>query len=589
MYVLLVTIVMIVSGTFIVTLVRNDTYERLRVEFQSAASSLKTALTELSDKEELEKELIEKIQEQGIVFKDKVIYLLDAKGNTIYTTARQEERKEKLYTRGVMAATRGETTKELDRVYSEDLDGNTVLVRGYAEPVLMNDGTVNFILYIQYSVDKMDAVETTLNGTIVIILLAVIFAILLASLLGFLFSKNLTGPIIALTVKARDIAKGDFNQSVHSIDVRSGDEIGELAKTFNYMAEELNTTMSEITSEKNKLETVFTHMADGILVFDTNGNLIHSNPAAYNMLEVTELGNTFDQVFKYYADQMDFNVLNKLEKNRIKRYLIPVNDNYINICFATYTDRAKHSIGLIAVLQDVTEQKKLEEMQKEFVANVSHELRTPLTTIKSYAETLTNGAMEEKEIANNFLGVINHEADRMTALVQDLLELSRLDNKQTKFDMKLILLNEIVEQSIQKYQIHAQKKYQNMRYHDIDHQYKIIGDASRIEQVIKNVVSNAVKYSPEHADIDVRLVDKKDKIEVQVQDTGFGIPKEDLPRIFERFYRVDKARSRAMGGTGLGLAIAKEIMDCHGGDIRVESEDGNGTIFYLDFPIEDVN
>lgn len=589
MYVLLVTIVMIVSGTFIVTLVRNDTYERLRVEFQSAASSLKTALTELSDKEELEKELIEKIQEQGIVFKDKVIYLLDAKGNTIYTTARQEERKEKLYTRGVMAATRGETTKELDRVYSEDLDGNTVLVRGYAEPVLMNDGTVNFILYIQYSVDKMDAVETTLNGTIVIILLAVIFAILLASLLGFLFSKNLTGPIIALTVKARDIAKGDFNQSVHSIDVRSGDEIGELAKTFNYMAEELNTTMSEITSEKNKLETVFTHMADGILVFDTNGNLIHSNPAAYNMLEVTELGNTFDQVFKYYADQMDFNVLNKLEKNRIKRYLIPVNDNYINICFATYTDRAKHSIGLIAVLQDVTEQKKLEEMQKEFVANVSHELRTPLTTIKSYAETLTNGAMEEKEIANNFLGVINHEADRMTALVQDLLELSRLDNKQTKFDMKLILLNEIVEQSIQKYQIHAQKKYQNMRYHDIDHQYKIIGDASRIEQVIKNVVSNAVKYSPEHADIDVRLIDKKDKIEVQVQDTGFGIPKEDLPRIFERFYRVDKARSRAMGGTGLGLAIAKEIMDCHGGDIRVESEDGNGTIFYLDFPIEDVN
>jgi two-component system sensor histidine kinase VicK len=239
---------------------------------------------------------------------------------------------------------------------------------------------------------------------------------------------------------------------------------------------------------------------------------------------------------------------------------------------------------MICVIQDITEHKKLEEMQKEFVANVSHELRTPLTTIKSYTETLLNGAMEEPEIAENFLNVINNEGDRMTALVQDLLDLSRLDNKQTTFIMEELNLNLLLEDSIEKYSIHVKKKKQTLAYIPARKAHKVLGDANRIEQVIKNIISNAVKYSGEETTINVSIFEQNENVIIKVEDSGFGIPEEDLPRIFERFYRVDKARSREMGGTGLGLAIAKEIMEYHGGHISVESQLGRGTTFMLHFP-----
>lgn len=232
----------------------------------------------------------------------------------------------------------------------------------------------------------------------------------------------------------------------------------------------------------------------------------------------------------------------------------------------------------------MTEQKELDEMRKEFVANVSHELRTPLTTVKSYAETLLDGAIEDKNLAVSFLQVINNEADRMTALVQDLLELSRLDNKQVKFNFKSVNITQLIIKSVEQHQILAQKKNQKLDYSISNKKIVVNIDSERIQQVLSNVISNAIKYSPENAEINVKLYEEDDFALVSVSDTGFGIPESDLPRIFERFYRVDKARSRKVGGTGLGLAIAKEIMELHNGKIYAESEYGNGTTITLKFP-----
>ncbi len=322
-------------------------------------------------------------------------------------------------------------------------------------------------------------------------------------------------------------------------------------------------------------------MTDGILVFDKIGMMIHSNPASISMLRI-EKQISYQEVFKPYLD-VSYRELKELVRDETISHIVAVEGKYFSVYFAKFLDQYNEAVGIICVIQDVTEHKKLEEMQKEFVANVSHELRTPLTTIKSYAETLLEGALDDRETAERFLGVINHEGDRMTALVQDLLELSKLDNSQIQFSMNDINLEHIVADSVDKYIIHSDKKRQSMMYHPPSFPCRIIGDGNRVEQVIKNIISNAVKYSQEEALIEISVKDSGKYYNVCVSDNGMGISKEDLKRIFDRFYRVDKARSREMGGTGLGLAIAKEIMEFHGGKIEVTSEVGKGTTFELYF------
>ena len=242
--------------------------------------------------------------------------------------------------------------------------------------------------------------------------------------------------------------------------------------------------------------------------------------------------------------------------------------------------------GVVVVLQDITEQKKLDDMRKEFVANVSHELRTPLTTVKSYTETLLDGAMEEEELAKEFLTIINSEADRMAFLVRDLLQLTRFDNKQVRLDMTEIEMNDFLNMTVRQNKIHAEAKNQQLSFRPYEHMVVVHGDRDRVGQVVNNIVTNAIKYSLEQATIRIFITEDEKYFKINVKDTGMGISREDLPRIFERFYRVDKARSRAMGGTGLGLAIAKEIMETHGGKLTAESEYGKGTTMTMWFPKE---
>lgn len=584
MYVLLVIIVLIMSGSLIVWQTSSNEYKNLRKDIETSALFTKDVIITIletgisSDKipSAIADDLKVTFAQNNNMYLDKKIYLLDKTGNVIFPD--QEQGAElNFYYPQVMGALYDNKIEELDTVILTDYDYE---FKGYAEPIYGSDG-VEYVLYILASTEK---ITNMMQDTIGVIVLSMIFAILMAGILGVIFSGFLTKPISILSKKAQDMAFGDLDNPIQHY---SDDEIGQLTNNFNTMAASLKDTLEQISGEKNKLEIVFSHMTDGILVFNKAGELTHYNPASVDMLNITKQ-QTYEDVFKEYLEVPFKVVFNKVIYDSTQ-HIIKVKSRYYNICFAKFLSQSETQSGMICVIQDITEHKKLEEMQKEFVANVSHELRTPLTTIKSYTETLLNGALAEPEIAENFLNVINYEGDRMTALVQDLLDLSRLDNKQTTFIMEELNLNMLVEDSIEKYRIHAEKKRQSLTYLPSKKPYKVLGDANRIEQVFKNIISNAVKYSAENTAISVSVYEQDQHVVIKVKDSGFGIPEEDLPRIFERFYRVDKARSREMGGTGLGLAIAKEIMEYHGGHISVSSQLGTGTTFFLHFPLGSVS
>jgi two-component system sensor histidine kinase VicK len=452
----------------------------------------------------------------------------------------------------------------------EQYDGRVFF--DYARPV------GDFVLYFRYYQAEWQPV---VNNFSKIIMSSLLIAFVIAFILGYILSKTVTVPIVRIMHKAESIASGDFDQV---LEVRSDDEIGRLTSTFNYMAENLKNTLVQISSEKNKIETILNYMTDGVVAFNMDGEVIHTNPACRQMLGKEESEGTFNDYAKRYGLNVRLNDIIHQKSPAMNETKINVDDKILRVYFAVFTDEMKQPGGIIAVLQDITKQQKLEEMRKEFVANVSHELRTPLTSIKSYAETLLDGALEDNEIAVNFLKVINSEADRMTRLVKDLLQLSRLDNQQMQWNMKKVSLVELVKSSVDKIMMEAKAKGQRLECLSENEIPDIMADYDRLEQVMLNILSNAIKYTPERGKITISVAKVSGDICVKIADNGIGIPKEDMTRIFERFYRVDKARSREMGGTGLGLAIAKEIIEAHSGSITITSETGGGTEVTVKIP-----
>ncbi|NDL66419.1 ATP-binding protein [Anaerotalea alkaliphila] len=575
-YVLLVVIVMIASGSLIVWLTSSNEKQAIEEELRSSVANISIWIDTDKPVEEVKQDIQAVIQNAADYYSTKKVYLLDPEGNILYPFL-ENPQEYRFYTPQVMAAGVNRSLEAMDEV---QLRGESTQYRGYAQPILLGEEVV----YVIYVLAPVTAALQKLQDTLMVLLLSVVLAMAVSVVLGFVFSSFLTQPIIALTSKAREMALGNLN---NPIAVHSDDEIGDLSKAFNTMASSLNEMLEQVSSEKSKLETVFHHMTDGILVFDREGRLAHSNPASEKMFQVQPTAG-FREILGAHLGTDYPSIMEILEKpgqeTAVVKYLVRLGETYLNLSFARYLDKNSQFKGIICVIQDITDHKKLEELQKEFVANVSHELRTPLTTIKSYAETLLDGALEDPETAKRFLEVINHEGDRMTTLVQDLLELSRLDNRNVRFSMGVLDLDRLIQENIDKYRIHAAKKLQVLEYQRPPGPTEILGDMNRIEQVLKNIVSNAVKYSPERTAIRLGLHLEKEWVVVRIQDNGIGIPEEDLPRVFERFYRVDKARSRSMGGTGLGLAIAKEIMEMHGGRIVVESVLGEGSSFRLYFP-----
>lgn len=571
MYLGLVLIVMIVSGTYILLSLRNIEINKSRQQLETYAERINEQVIEGGNPEEFQGNLLKTVSNavgiQGNI--------LDESGETLASTTVTEAPYPVYTDQSIIAAMNGMTSFSTQKK-STDSFGLLREWMSYAIPVGAGENT--YIIYTRLDASDM---QTSLNETTNTIVAAVAIALFLAAVMGYVFAQTLTGPILALTKGAKNLAEGNMNQSLK---VRSSDEIGQLTSSFNYMASELAKNMTEISREKNRLEILLHNMSDGVISFSKDGELMLANTAAAVMLGVEKMEMSLTEFLRAY--DISSSVYLDMGNEPSKKVTFPVGKQFINANFTPYFNAAGQVEGLVVVLQDITEQKKLDDMRKEFVANVSHELRTPLTTVKSYTETLLEGAIEDKEIAMDFLGIIDSEADRMAFLVRDLLQLTRFDNKQVRLDMTEIEMNDFLNMTVRQNKIHAEAKRQMLSFEPYAHMVVIHGDRDRVGQVVNNIVTNAIKYSLEQATIRIYITEDEQYYKIHVKDTGMGISREDLPRIFERFYRVDKARSRAMGGTGLGLAIAKEIMETHGGRLTAESEYGKGTTMTMWFPKE---
>ncbi len=448
----------------------------------------------------------------------------------------------------------------------------------YAIPLKSGDE----VIYIVYVNDSKEETSAILRNIFTIIVQALLLGIALSLVFAVLLSITIISPIKSLTQKSKNIASGDFE---NTIEVKSPDEIGQLTDTFNHMASELKATLGAIRGEKEKVETIVKYMTDGVIAFDIAGNIIHINPAARSMLSLDENENkTFDELFSEHEVKIG-QILYFKHFQAIER-IFNINGKEISAYFAPFMTNDK-SGGIVVALHDITERERLERSRKEFVANVSHELRTPLTTVKSYSETLCDSIADDtydKDMFVSFLKIINNETDRMTRLVKDLLLLSSLDHSIKDTAKEEIDIEFLTGSIVEKLQHAAKEKYQQLVYEPVNKLPVFIGNADRIEQVITNIITNALKYSAERGRIIVTTMYMFDSINIKVKDNGIGIPEKDLEHIFERFYRVDKARSREMGGTGLGLAIAKEIIEAHGGSISIKSQPGIGTEVLIKLP-----
>ena len=444
----------------------------------------------------------------------------------------------------------------------------------FAMPVERDGETL--IIYTRISTRFMNE---SLSNTAFTLVLVVGIALLLTLVLWFFLADTLTSPIITLSRHAKAIAAGDFS---HDIEVKSNDELGQLAANFNNMAQALNTTLKNMESESNKREAILQNTSQGVLAYNTAGDLIHANNASVELLPTLRIEETsFSNLVEFLG--LDAADMHNLRPDESRETTCQVGNHVVLAHITSYNNHMGDIDGFVVVLQDISRQAKLDSMRKEFVANVSHELRTPLTSILAYTETLRDGAMEDHKLAEDFLKIIDEEAQRMSNLVSDLLELSRIDSNQSHMEMDVIDLAGLLRLAVRQSQFLAAQKNQIIHIGPLPGTCFIEANAARINQVITNILSNSLKYSPESTTVTVSLETSQQFYYIMISDEGIGIPQESLDRIFERFYRVDKARARAMGGTGLGLAIVKEIMEEHGGRVQISSKMGKGTTLSLRF------
>ena len=419
--------------------------------------------------------------------------------------------------------------------------------------------------------------NTRTNINTVLIISGIVFTIITIFIAMFL-SKFVIYPVNKLIQSAEKIKEEDKNIVTKG---KKKKDVGNLENVFDMMTTELTEKLSEVSTQKNQIETILLHMTDGIIAFNMKGEIILINPAAKNFLSIGPEDIMFDDIFKKFKLDINMEKIIYLESWTSTEQRLKVEDKYVKVLFAPFKDESDRPNGVIAVIQDITEHVKLDNMQKEFVADVSHELKTPITSIMGYADTLLEG---EYETQDKFLNVIASEARRMARLVTDLLTLSRYDSNKKGTQKESFDLGDLVKRCQEKLGIEIQKKNHNVSCFVTADVPPVYADKYDIERVVLNILTNSIKYTPEGGEIKIYVGFVYNDAYIKVFDNGIGIPEEDLNRIFERFYRVDKARTREMGGTGLGLSIAKEILDKNGGSIDIKSVVGQGTEVVVRIP-----
>lgn len=424
-------------------------------------------------------------------------------------------------------------------------------------------------------------IKEQIGQTEVITIIAIGSFSVIMILIGYFNAKSVVKPVNSLIESAEKIAKGEEVEIAH-LDKKKT-QIDELVNAFSLMTKELKQNLNEMGKQKKQIETILLHMTDGIIAFDMEGKIIHINPAAKSLLQLDRQDNNFNKIFQKLNTDINLEKIVYLENWTSSEQRLNIGEKYVNLLFAPFQDENDKPAGVIGVIQDITQHVKLDNMQKEFVADVSHELKTPITSIMGYADTLLESEYD-REMQAKFLGVISSEARRMARLVTDLLVLSRYDNKKITKEEVEFDLGDLTKKCIERLKFEIEKKNHHIECFVTANVPPVRADKYGIERVILNIITNAIKYTPENGVIKVYVGFVYNDAYIKIIDNGIGIPEQDLSRIFERFYRVDKARTREMGGTGLGLSIAKEILDQNNGSIDIKSEVGKGTEIVIRVP-----
>ena len=541
---LLITSLMAVVGAFLTISVSGfftDTfYEQINSVFGADqlefVSSVRGEAAQANGAERIRDLLDLTAGKLGIDYRTRNYFILDGETGAYLTGSADESAMPREQSPNLLTARNAVLRR--DETGVGDISDVTADYMDAAIPIFGGDNA--FIIYI---VDTRDTVSGLNSQLFQLIMQALVIGLLISVLLSFLLSKTMVGPIEKLTAGAEKVAAGDFDSA---LPVESTDEIGVLTGTFN------------------------------------EGLLMHCNPAANTMLQQTITpANTYEELF---GTLFPFQEMLELQRPNFAEGELLAGEKTLEVFLAPFSDRERG--GVLIVLHDVTEQHRNEERRKEFVANVSHELRTPLTNVRSYAETLRDaGDAIPRDTADSFLDIIINETDRMTHIVQDLLTLSRLDRGAAELVLSRFPISEAIESVVRSSALSAQQHGHELTCGDVKHLPLIVGDRSRLEQVMMNILGNAIKYTPDGGHIQVTAGTGENSVWVEVWDDGIGIPEKDQERIFDRFYRVDKARSRESGGTGLGLSIAREIVQRHNGSIAIAPHKGPGTTVRLTLPI----
>ena len=450
-----------------------------------------------------------------------------------------------------------------------------------------------YVIYIKDSLEEMRQLSDMLFR---IIMQSMIVGVLIAVLLSFFLAKSISSPLQSLTYGTQLVASGEFS---HQIDIHSEDEIGVLADSFNTMKEKLRNTIEEVNGEREKLDTVLTCMRDAVLAFTAEGAVIHSNSSAEELfakefesgeMSLEKCFEKLDIPLSVAGGRIELTTQEAAESTR-DGYIFrdrTCDSRVYDVSFAIirYVSGNSQSSGCLIIIHDTTARYELDESRREFVANVSHELRTPLTSIKGATETVRSDPEMDRPTREYFLDMVLTECDRMTRIVSDLLTLSRLDNKRTKWNTETFDVRQSLRRLIEVMMSDLESHHHKVTFGCDKNVPEITADRQRIEQVFINIISNAIKYTPDGGHIDIKLMNSPGgRITVKITDNGVGIPDEDVGHLFERFYRVEKSRNQDAGGTGLGLAIAKELVTAHGGEIYVNSKVGVGTSVTIELPV----
>lgn len=422
-----------------------------------------------------------------------------------------------------------------------------------------------------------DVVEVTKKYIIISILIFIFTSVVSIVILNRMIKKSM----VSIMKDAGKIVTG--NNSKVKLLQDGNKSRDEFMSAFDDATLEIREHLRDVDKQKKQIETILLHMTDGILAFNLEGEVTHKNIAAERLLNLSEEDDDFEKIFSKINVDINLEKIVYLEEWTSSDKKVRIDDKYLNILFVPYKDNNQKTAGVIAVIQDITEHVKLDNMRKEFVADVSHELKTPITSIMGYADTLLEGEYDDAT-KTKFLNVIASEARRMAKLVTDLLSLSRYDTNKNKIEKTEFDLGDLVKKCQEKLQIEIDKKHHKVENLVTANVPLVYADKSGIERVVLNILSNSIKYTKENGNIKIYVGFVYNDAYIKIIDNGIGIPEEDLSRIFERFYRVDKARSRELGGTGLGLSIAKEILNENGGSIDIKSEVGKGTEVVIRVP-----